>query len=220
MAWSCGRRCVRRGSGASGQERPGTPAVAAAFDALRFGRERTLDLRALLPTGAEGARRAEQFLREQQVMGAKEVLIITGRGNQSVDGVPVVRPAVAKTLAKLRRRGVVAEWQEHTPGSYVVIPASVHALLESPRRRRDGGLTPPRDPDGLAALAATTRRTLRRLAIRSLEALGAPTEEPYVLDEMERQFSVLVATIPNGARREAQLRMAAEQALEELDDAK
>src|SRR3989304_6999857 len=106
---------------------------------LRFGRENTLDLRSSLPTGAEAAHRAELFLRERQVASAPEVLVITGRGNQSADGVPVVRPAVAAVLARLRRQGVVAGWQEHTPGSFVVTPAPITALLEAPRRRRAPG---------------------------------------------------------------------------------
>ncbi len=209
---------MRRGSGASRNARPGGPAVAAAFDALRFGREHTLDLRSSLPTGAEAARRAESFLRERQVASNRAVLIITGRGNQSLDGVPVVRPSVAAVLARMRRCGVVAGWQEHTPGSFVVTPAPVSALLESPRRRRDEDVEVPRDPAGLAELDATTRRVLRRLAVRSLEALGAPAGDSFVQDEMQRQFSVLGATVPAGPNREARLRATAERALDELDD--
>jgi len=68
--------------------------VAAAFDTLRFGRENTLDLRSGLPSGAEAAHRAELFLRQRQMDSAHEVLVITGRGNQSADGVPVVRASV------------------------------------------------------------------------------------------------------------------------------
>jgi hypothetical protein len=210
---------VRRNSGAPVSRRPGGPAVAAAFDALRFGREQTLDLRSSLPTGVEAARRAEIFLRERQVTGAREVLVITGRGNQSLDGVPVVRPAVAALLAKLRRRGVVADWKEHTPGSFVVVPASIRTLLEAPRRHRTPVAPTPLDPAEFAGLAASTRRVLRRLAIRSLAALGAPDGESFVQDEMQRQFSILAASVSAGPHREARLRAAAERALDEMDDA-
>ena len=103
--------------------------MAAAFDTLRFGRENTLDLRSGLPSGADAAHRAELFLRQRQMDGANEVLVITGRGNQSTDGVPVVRPAVAAVLARLRRQGVVAGWEEHTPGSFAITPAPITALL-------------------------------------------------------------------------------------------
>lgn len=193
--------------------------MAAAFDAVRFGRENTLDLRSGLPTGAVAAHRAEMFLRERQVASAREVLVITGRGNRSTDGVPVVRPAVAAVLARLRRRGVVAGWQEHTPGSFVVTPASITALLEAPARRRDSADPVIPDYVGFACLGEQTRHTLRTLAIRSLQALGAPTGESFVHDEMQRQFSMLGASIPAGPDREARLSAAAEKALDELDDA-
>lgn len=204
----------------SRRARPAGVAVAAAFDVLHFGRENMLDLRSSLPTGAEAARRAELFLRERQVAGASEVLVITGRGNRSADGVPVVRPAIAALLGRLRRRGVVAGWKEHTPGSFVVTPAPITSLLDAPRRRRDAVEHRVPDPVGLAGLAADTRRTLRALAIRSLQALGAPVGESFVHDEMQRQFSVLGAAVPDGTNREAQLRSAAEKALDELDDVK
>lgn len=193
--------------------------MAAAFDALRFGRENTLDLRSGLPSGADAAHRAALFLRQRQVDGAHEVLVITGRGNQSTDGLPVVRPAVAAVLARLRRQGVVTGWEEHTPGSFAVTPAPITALLEAPRRRRDPVEPAVADPAGLASLDPETRRTLRALAIRSLQALGAPALESFVHDEMQRQFSVLGASLPDGPNREAQLRVAAETALDELDGA-
>ncbi|MBA4073050.1 MAG: hypothetical protein C0497_14635 [Gemmatimonas sp.] len=210
---------MARGDRASRTARPAGPAVAAAFDTLRFGRENTLDLRSSLPTGAEAARQAELFLRERQVASANEVLVITGRGNQSTDGVPVVRPAVVGVLTRLRRQGVVTRWNEHTAGSFAVTPAPITALLEVPRRRRYPVKPAVADPAGLADLDPATRQTLRALAIRSLQALGAPVRESFVHDEMQRQFSVLGASIPDGPDREARLRVAAETALDELDDA-
>lgn len=194
--------------------------MAAAFDTLRFGRENTLDLRSSLPSGADAAHRAELFLRQRQMDSATEVLVITGRGNQSTDGVPVVRPAVAAVLARLRRQGVVTGWQEHTPGSFAVTPAPITALLEAPRRRRDAAEPVIADPAELAALDPATRQILRALAIRSLQALGAPAGEAFVHDEMQRQFSILGASLPDGPHREMQLRAAAESALNELDDVK
>lgn len=205
------------GKSGSRKRRPEAPAVAAAFDMLRFGHANTLDLRASLPTGAEATRRAEAFLRERQVAGATEVLVITGRGNQSADGIAVVRPAVVALLATLRRRGVVAGWSEHTPGSLVVTPAPVRALLESPRRHGDRPLPATADPSSLTALDAPVRDALRRLAERSLQHLGAPSDGPFLQDEMLRQFSVLSVAVPPGADRDRRLRAAAELALRELD---
>jgi len=193
--------------------------VAAAFDELRFGRENTLDLRSSLPSGPEAARRAEAFLRERQVARAREVLVITGRGNQSEGGVAVVRPAVAGALAKLRRRGVVEGWQEHTPGSFVVTPALITALFEAPRRHGDQPEFVVMEDSAFAGLAEDTRVALRALAIRSLQALGAPVNEPFVHDEMQRQFSALGRSIPSEPGRDAKLRIAAETAMDELDAA-
>lgn len=196
-----------------------TPSPATAFDELRFGRENSLDLRSSLPSGIEATRRAEAFLRERQMAHAHEVLVITGRGNQSEGGVAVVRPAVADTLAKLRRLGVVKGWQEHTPGSFVVAPAPITALFDAPRRHGDRTVAVALDGEALAGLSDATRMALRELAIRSLQALGSPASESFVHDEMRRQFSALGRSIPPDPDRDAHLRDAAEAALEELDDA-
>lgn len=193
--------------------------MASAFDVLRFGRQNTLDLRSSLPSGPEAARRAEAFLRERQVAQSREVLVITGRGNQSEGGVAVVRPTVVAALSRLRRLGVVDGWQEHTPGSFVVTPALITALFEAPRRRRDQAEAVVVDDTAFAGLAEETRRALRALAIRSLQALGAPADEPFVHDEMQRQFSMLGRSIPPAAGRDTQLRLAAELAMDELDAA-
>lgn len=193
--------------------------MAAAFDALRFGRANTLDLRTSLPTGFEATRRVEAFLRERQMARAVEVLVITGRGNQSTDGIPVVRPAVAGALAKLRRCGVVQSWQEHSPGSFVVTPAPIKALFEVPRRHGDPAVAAVADDKAFAGLTDRTRMALHQLAVRSLQQLGAPAVEPFVHDEMLRQFSALGRSIPSGSDRDARLRAAAEATLDELDDA-
>lgn len=195
------------------------PSVAAAFDELRFGRANTLDLRSSLPTALEATRRAEAFLRERQVAQAREVLVVTGRGNQSENGVAVVRPAVAGILTRLRRCGVVEGWQEHTPGSFVVTPAPITALFEAPRRHGDRTEAVVMDSEGFAGLSDGTRMALRTLAIRSLQALGGPVDESFVQDEIRRQFSALGRSIPPDSNRDAQLRAAANAALDELDDA-
>src|SRR3982751_5403188 len=94
--------------------------VLRAFDESEYGPKNTLNLRESLPSPADARFRAEAWLRERQVSGATEALIITGRGNQSPNGVSPVRDAVLGLMPLLRRRGVIAEWREHSPGSLVV----------------------------------------------------------------------------------------------------
>src|ERR1700704_246416 len=144
-----------------------------AFDEAEFGQKNTLNLRESLPTAADARFRAEAWLRERQVSGARDVLIITGRGNQSPNGVSPVRQAIVALLPLLRRRGVVSEWKEHSPGSFVVKLGSISSLLDAPRRKRDReAMTVQADPQSLEALDSSTLALLRRLAIRSLESLG------------------------------------------------
>ena len=150
-----------------------------------------------------------------------EVLLITGRGKGSPGGVGVVREAVRRLLGTLKRKGVVAAVGEHTPGSFVVTLAPVRALFETaPRSRSRGERPPPPDPHALGALAADTRARLRRLAERSLEALGARRTEPFVYDEMTRQFSVLASAMaPDETDREGRLRSLIAAAHDSFDDA-
>jgi hypothetical protein len=196
-----------------------------AFDELHFGPERTLNLRAERPTGQQAVARAEAWLRERQVAKAGEVLVITGRGSGSEDGVPVVREAIVRLLASLRRRNVVAEVREHTAGSFVVRLAPVRALFEAPRRRREPAPAAVADPDALTGLADETRALLRLLAAHALDALGVHpagrvrgTNERFLQDEMVRQFAALSVAIPAGPDRELQLRAAARRALEEYEE--
>ena len=173
--------------------------VAAALDEARFGAARILNLRADLPTGAQAARRAESWLRERQALGGGEVLVITGRGRGSIDGIPVVRDAVLRLFPALRRGGVVALVHEHTPGSFVVRLAPLQALVEAPRRRSRPSVTPPpvRQPALLVGLDAATLAVLRRLAVAALASLGVRgASDDFVADEMVRQFSTLTATLP------------------------
>lgn len=177
-----------------------------ALDEVRFGAERTLNLRAMRPTVKAAEERAEAWLRERQVARAGEVLIITGRGARSWDGVSVVREAVAKLLASLRRRGVISDFGEHTVGSFVVRLAPLSALLAAPRRRGERPPAPPADTRELGALDPETRRMLRELALRSLDELGVESSRRFVESEMLRQFALLAPGVPAGPRREQRLR--------------
>ena len=198
-----------------------------AFDELEFGPSKTLNLRDHLPTADQAVARAEAWLRERQVARAGEVLVITGRGNASEGGVPVVREAVARLLVALKRRGVVTAVREHTAGSFVVRLAPVSALFDGGPRKREltqreverARVLAGRDPVVLQGLEPDTRRLLRTLAVRSLEILGATRlEGRFVTDEMVRQFNRLAPALPAGEDRELQLRSAIRLALAELDE--
>ncbi len=189
-----------------------------AFDEVRFGAARTLNVRDTLPTAAAATARTESWLRQQQVEQAGEVLVVTGRGNNSVDGVPVVREAVIRLLHSLKRRGVVAGHQEHTAGSFVVTLAPVRELWEAPKRRRERAVPPPPPaPPSLDALTPETRKLLRDLAERSLDALGVYDRDPFMEGEMLRQFGAVVASVPDGPDREHRLRAALRLALDQYE---
>src|SRR3954470_13584108 len=102
-----------------------------AFDEAAFGQKNILNLRESLPTAADARFRAEAWLRERQVSGGADVLIITRRRNQSPNGISAVREAILALLPSLRRCGVVSEWREHSPGSVVVKLGSISSLLEA-----------------------------------------------------------------------------------------
>lgn len=189
-----------------------------AFDAARFGPARTLNLREGLPSGDDAVKRAEAWLRERQVTApGEDVLVITGRGRGSADGVPVIREAMLRLFPVLRRGGVIEHVQEHTAGAFIVRLATLRALVEAPRRNRRRTPPPvPRDPAVLQGLEPDTRAALRRLAELALEALGiSPRTPTFVADEMVRQFTRLVENIPDGAERGAMLKGAIDAALEE-----
>jgi hypothetical protein len=193
--------------------------VLKAFDEAEFGVKNILNLRESLPTAADAQYRAEAWLRERQISGVGEVLIITGRGNQSPGGVSAVRAAIVSLMPSLRRRGVVAEWREHSPGSFVIKLDSISSLLTAPRRKRDRAApAEPSDPRVLAALDSSTLKLLRRLAIRSLENLGVRESEKFVEAEMLTKFNSLASGIPSGEGSEAKLRAAIAAALEQLDE--
>jgi hypothetical protein len=190
-----------------------------AFDEAEFGTKNILNLRESLPTAADARYRAEAWLRERQVSGTREVLLITGRGNQSPGGVSAVRGAIVALLPALRRRGVVTEWREHTPGSFVVKLGSISSLLDAPRRKRDHALVAtPSDPRPLAELDSSTLLLLRRLAVRSLESLGVQHPEKFVEAEMLSKFNSLAGGVVPGMEGEGRLRNAISTALEQLDE--
>jgi hypothetical protein len=190
-----------------------------AFDEAEFGSKNILNLRESLPTAADARFRAEAWLRERQVSRANEVLLITGRGNQSPGGISAVRAAIVALLPALRRRGVVIEWREHTPGSFVVKLGSISSLLDAPRRKRDRALVAkPADPRSLAELEKSTLSLLRRLAVRSLESLGVRNPEKFVDAEMLSKFNSLAGGVVPGVEGEARLREAISTALEQLDE--
>ncbi len=198
----------------------GLTGLAQAFDEVRFGRECTLNLRERLPTAAEAVRQLDAWLRERQMAKAGEVLVISGRGNNSADGISVVREATIRTLHELRRKAVVAEFSEHTAGSFVVELAKVSALLEIAKRRREQAAPPPSaSPPTLAELQPATRNALRVLAERSLDALGLRDRDRFLEGEMLRLFGALAASMPQDpdAGIEKRLLGAIEKAMDDYD---
>jgi hypothetical protein len=189
-----------------------------AFDEVRFGANRTLNLRTSLPTGSEAAQRVDSWLRQHQALGSGEVLVITGRGNNSEGGIPVVREATMRAFYELRRKGVIESFVEHTAGSFVVALAPLSAMLEAGKRRRETTASPESaDPANLAALDESTRKALRALAERSLDALGVRDRAPFLEEEMLRLFGSLATTLTNGPDREVRLRGAIAVAMSEYD---
>lgn len=189
-----------------------------AFDEVRFGASRTLNLRVSLPTARDAAQRIENWLRQHQPLQSGELLVITGRGNNSEGGVSVVREAAIRVFHELRRKGVIQQFAEHTAGSFVITLAPLSAMLEAGKRRREQAPLPaPASPPTLAMLADDTRALLRALAERSLDALGVTQRGPFVEDEMLRLFGSLAAATSPGEDREASLRRVIASAMREYD---
>ena len=197
------------------RRKPKLTALWHALDEAAFGSERTLNLRELLPSAAEARARTEAWLRMRQVMKPEEVLVITGRGNQSIGGIGVIRKEVLAMMPGLRRRGIVESWREHSPGSIVVKLAPTSALFAVAKRRRDAKPVLPRDEGDLAGLERETVLMLRQLALRNLDALGVEHAESFVRQEMSTIFSALANALPAGERREEALRTSLRNALEE-----
>jgi hypothetical protein len=184
-------------------------------DEIRFGPRGVLNLREGLPTAVVAVQRAERWLREHQVSGTTEVLIITGRGQNSIGGVPVLRPAIEKLLFALKRKGVVAAHASHNPGALVVELAPLRNLMEAPPRRRD------RRAIAAAAeihgLSRETTALLRDLAERSLNSLGIAGDDGAIQDEMHRHLRLLAPGLTAGLGMEEQLRGAIRAMIAEYD---
>lgn len=200
--------------------KPKLTALWHALDEAAFGSERTLNLRESLPSAADARARAEVWLRARQMTKAKEVLVITGRGNQSTGGIGLIRQEILRMLPSLRRRGIVESWKEHSPGSIVVQIAPMSALLEAPRRRRNNGSSdaPTEAGPGLEGLQPSTVTLLKQLALQNLEMLGVTDSGPFLKQEMQRTFSALMAAIPETGDREQALREAILKGIEEVSD--
>jgi hypothetical protein len=187
-----------------------------AFDDVRFGAERTLNLRESLPTGLEAARRLDAWLRLHQAQRSDEVLVITGRGRGSADGIAVVRDAAIRVFRELQRKGVIRDFAEHTAGSFVVRVAPMRALAGTRSEGRTPA-APTTSPPTLASLDATTRDRLRVLAERSLDALGVRDRAAFVEGEMLRLFGTLATGAGHETDREGRFRAAIERAMSDLD---
>ena len=167
--------------------RPGRVGLQQAFDVVRFGSARTLNLRTSLPTGSEAAKRLENWLRQHQVQKTVDVLVITGRGNNSEGGIAVVRETSVSVFHDLRRKGVISAFAEHTLGSFVVELAPMRELLDAAKRRRQSPTqTRTANPPTLLQLETETLQALRVLAEHSLDELGTRMREPFIEDKMLR----------------------------------
>jgi hypothetical protein len=160
----------------------------------------------------------------KQAEGAREVLVVTGRGNQSFDRKPVVREAVRRVLALLSTRGVVVAHSEHSPGSFAVRLAPLGAAAVRQASGESADPAPTLAPPTLDGLSDETREQLRILAEGTLQLLGVRGASPsFVYDEMVRQCAQLAASIPTTAasasEREHALQAAIARAIERLDDA-
>jgi hypothetical protein len=138
---------------------------------------------------------------------------VTGRGNNSPNGISPVRDAVVRVIASLRRRNIVDRYEEHTAGSFSIHLASIGAMIDAPHRRRERekpALTAP-----LPDLSAANRRMLRDLAERSLEGLGIKDTHAFLELEMQRQLRAIVAALGDAPDRDERIRKALRTALDQ-----
>jgi hypothetical protein len=205
-----------------GARKAGRVTVVRALEEARYGPQGLLNLRDSMPSEVEATTRAESWLRERQMLGVAETLIITGRGQGSPGGIGVVREGVRKLLNSLRRRGVIEGFSENGPGSFLVRVAPIRSLFEAPARRGErkvarAGTAAVPDGTGLAGLGPELSRDLRRLAEQSLISLGVARHKKFVDGEMLRQFTLLATSLPVGAQREQLLADAIQRALSEYE---
>ena len=185
-----------------------------AFDTVRFGASNILNLRESLPTVADATHRAEAWIRQRQVEGVAEVLVITGRGKGSDGGVSPVRDGIIRLIASLRRRGVLDRFAEHTAGSFSITLAPIQSMIDAPRRRREPRRRFAPTGSGLSELTGPTLKVLRELAERSLDALGVKQTAPFLDAEMARQLAALRDALLAGEDFDIRLRSAIKQALD------
>jgi hypothetical protein len=125
----------------------------------------------------------------------------------------VVREAVVKTIASLRRRNVIERYEEHTAGSFSIRLASMRAMLDAPRRKKE-----PDTKGGVAALpqlSTANRKLLRDLAERSLEALGIKDTAEFLDAEMQRHLRAILKGVPAGSDHDQRLTVALRSALDQ-----
>jgi hypothetical protein len=163
-------------------------------DELRFGARGILNLRDGLPTAHQAVERADRWLREHQINRTAEVLVVTGRGQGSVGGTPVLRPAIEKLLFALRRQGVVSD---------------------APRRARDRSVAEP--AADIHGLSTETIQLLRDLAERSLESLGVTPDARAIDDEMHRHLRLLARGLSSDADTNSQLQRAIRSLIADYD---
>ena len=187
--------------------------VRRALDVARFTERNILNLRESLPSPADAAIRAERWIRQKQVEAVDEVLVITGRGNNSDNGISPVREAIVRLIASLRRRNVVDRYEEHTPGSFSIRLAPIGAMVDAPRRRREREARPASEP--LPELSAANRRMLRDLAERTLEGLGIKQTHDFLEAEMYRQLRAISDAVGSGPNRDERVRAALRAALDQ-----
>ena len=192
--------------------------IVRALEEVRYGPNGLLNLRDSMPTETEAVTRAEAWLRERQVMGIAEVVIITGRGSGSPGGIAVIREGVRKVLNSLKRRGVVDKFNENGPGSFLVSVAPLKRLFEAPRRRRESS-SRRESSTVVAGLSSEAQSELRLLALASLRSLGVAESVNLLESEMARQFSLIVASLPEGTNRDSVLTEALRRARQEYEDA-
>jgi len=165
---------------------------------------------------SEAANRAENWLRQRQVNGPHDVLIITGRGTMSGGGTPPVHEAVRRRLFALRRVGVITLHREQTAGSFQVSLAPMRSMIDAPRRNRVHHPRPSRlAPASLASLKPETLRLLRESADTALSGLGVKMTEAFLDDEMLRQLRAISTAVPEGPNREERIQTAIRRLLRE-----
>jgi hypothetical protein len=194
-------------------KRRNSPAFLRALDTVRFGDRNILNLRESLPSPGDAAARAEQWLRQKQVEVVDEVLVVTGRGNNSDGGISPVREAVLRVITALRRRNVVERYEEHTPGSFSIRLAPIRSMIDAPRRLGQRDTSP--TAEALPELSRANRNLLRDLAVRTLEGLGIKETDEFLETEMRRQLSAISSAIGAEGNREEKLRTALRAALDQ-----